>query len=192
MGSSCSRPWPMARDGLAHAEGAASNALTALEEGHCEGAGAPALTRLPHPRVCRRTRATMPSMPPEDDPEPSPLPREPSGSNRRRFARIRLQLLVQFRFDSLDDFAAEYASDLSAGGIFLKTDQPREQGTFVFLQFSLRDGSRIIEGLGRVVRVVPPGVPGRTAGMGIEFVNLDADSTAVLEEIVARRLAGPR
>jgi uncharacterized protein (TIGR02266 family) len=116
----------------------------------------------------------------------------PEGNNQRRFPRAKLQLLIQFRFDTFEDFLAEYSVDISAGGMFIRTQQPREEGSFVYLQFSLRDGSRIIEGLGKVVRVNPPGVPGREAGMGIEFVNFDAESTATIESIVARKLAGAK
>jgi uncharacterized protein (TIGR02266 family) len=111
------------------------------------------------------------------------------GDRQRRHPRAKVQLLIQFRFDTFEDFVAEYSTDLSVGGMFLRTEKPREEGSFVYLQFALRDGSRIIEGLGKVVHVIPPGVPGRIAGMGIEFVNFDAESTATIEEIVARRLA---
>ncbi len=112
-----------------------------------------------------------------------------SGDRQRRHPRANLQLLTQFRFDTFEEFLAEYSTDISAGGMFLRMEKPREEGSYVYLQFALRDGSRIIEGLGKVVHVSPSGVPGRIAGMGIEFVNLDPESTAIIEEIVARRLA---
>ncbi len=109
------------------------------------------------------------------------------GADRRRHPRTPLSILVQFRLDSFEDFLAEYSVNLSPGGIFIRTDQPHPEGSMIYLQFSLRDGSRLIEGMGRVVRVNPPGQQGRVAGMGVEFVNFDDESMALIEEICAAR-----
>jgi molecular chaperone DnaK len=107
------------------------------------------------------------------------------GAERRRHPRTPLSILVQFRFDSFDDFLAEYSVNLSPGGIFLRTDEPRPEGSIIFLQFSLKDGSRLIEGMGKVVRVNPPGEG--VAGMGVEFLNFDDESMRLIEEICAAR-----
>lgn len=112
---------------------------------------------------------------------------EGGGADKRRFARTALSLLVQYRFNTFEDFLAEYSVNLSAGGMFIRTDQPKEEGAIIYLQFSLKDGSRLVEGMGRVVRVNPPGAPGRVAGMGIEFLNFDAESMALIDEIVASK-----
>ena len=109
--------------------------------------------------------------------------------DRRKFPRTPLTLLVQFRFNSIEDFLAEYSLNISPGGIFIRTDQPREEGSVVYLQFSLRDGSRLIEGMGKVVRVNPTAEGGRVAGMGIEFINFDDESMALIQEICASREA---
>ncbi|MCA3011158.1 MAG: TIGR02266 family protein [Myxococcaceae bacterium] len=111
------------------------------------------------------------------------------GSEKRRFPRTPLSILVQYRFNTFEDFLAEYSVNLSMGGIFIRTDEPREEGSVIYLQFTLADGSRLIEGMGRVVRVNPPGVKGRVAGMGVEFVNFDDESMALVEEILASRQA---
>jgi molecular chaperone DnaK len=107
--------------------------------------------------------------------------------NRRKHPRTPLTLLIQFRCNSFENFLAEYALDLSPGGMFIRTNEPREEGSLVYLQFTLRDGSRLIEGMGRVVRVNRPGDEGREAGMGIEFVNFDDESTALIDQICASR-----
>lgn len=112
------------------------------------------------------------------------------GANRRRFPRTPLSLLVQYRFNTFDDFLAEYSVNISPGGIFIRTDKPLEEGSMVYLQFSLKDGSRLIEGMGKVVRVNPPGVKDRTSGMGIEFVSFDEESMELINEICAQREAG--
>ena len=109
------------------------------------------------------------------------------GADKRRHPRTPLNVLVQFRFDTFDEFLAEYSINISPGGIFVKTDEPREEGAVIYLQFALKDGSKLIEGMGRVVRVNPPGDPKRPPGMGIEFMNFDEDSMALIAEICAQR-----
>jgi uncharacterized protein (TIGR02266 family) len=115
-----------------------------------------------------------------------------AGAERRRHPRQPLHLLVQFRFGSFEEFLAEYALNISPGGLFIRTDEPGEDGAIIYLQFALKDGSRLIEGMGRVVRVNPPGDPARPAGMGVEFLNFDEASLALIEDICAARLAGKR
>ena len=111
------------------------------------------------------------------------------GSDRRKFPRSPLSLLVQYRFNSFEDFLAEYSVNISPGGMFIRTDTPLEEGSMVYLQFSLKDGSRLIEGMGKVVRVNPPGVKDRVSGMGVEFVSFDEESMALINEICAQREA---
>ncbi len=111
------------------------------------------------------------------------------GSEKRKHARTPLNVLVQFRFDTFEDFLAEYSLNISPGGIFIRTDEPREQGSIIYLQFTLRDGSRLIEGMGRVVRVNPSGDASKPSGMGIEFINFDDESMALIAEICATRSA---
>ena len=103
------------------------------------------------------------------------------GAEKRKYPRAPLNVLVQFRFDTFDEFLAEYSLNISPGGIFIKTEHPREEGSVIYLQFALRDGSKLIEGMGKVVRVNPPG--SQAAGMGVEFLNFDDESMALIEEI---------
>ncbi len=126
----------------------------------------------------------------EEKSKAEPSPEE--GDERRKHPRAQLSLLIQFRFDTLDEFLAEYSTDISVGGMFIRTEKPREEGAFIYLQFALKDGSRLIEGLGKVVRVNPPGDPSHPAGMGVEFVNFDDESMSLIEEIVAKRLDKPK
>jgi molecular chaperone DnaK len=105
----------------------------------------------------------------------------------RKYTRTALSLLVQYRFNTFDDFLAEYAVNLSPGGMFIRTSEPLEEGAMIYLQFSLKDGSKLIEGLGRVVRVNAPGDATHPPGMGIEFVNFDEESMTLVAEICASR-----
>jgi uncharacterized protein (TIGR02266 family) len=86
----------------------------------------------------------------------------------------------------MDDFLRDHAVDLSAGGMFIRTADPLPHDSMVYLQFRLRDGAKLIEGLGRVVRVNPP--DHQVPGMGVEFVNLDRDSRKLIDEIIADRV----
>lgn len=114
-------------------------------------------------------------------------PNDSGGANRRKHPRTPLHILVQFRFGSFEEFLAEYSLNISPGGMFIRTDEPSEEGAIIYLQFTLKDGSRLIEGMGKVVRVNPPGDPARPAGMGVEFLNFDEESMALIEEICAAR-----
>lgn len=110
------------------------------------------------------------------------------GANRRQYPRVSLNLLIQYRFDTLEEFLCEYAANISEGGIFIATEQPRDQGSMVYLQFALKDGTKLIEGLGKVAHVTPASAD--PAGMGIEFVNFDEDSRDLIAAIVSDRAAG--
>jgi len=111
-------------------------------------------------------------------------------SNRRRYPRVPLSLLVQYKFNSLEEFISEYALNISLGGMFIKTTEPREKGILVYFQFTLADGSKLIEGLGRVVWVnqVDINNADKVPGMGIEFINMDEESMQLIEEIVNNNL----
>ncbi len=104
----------------------------------------------------------------------------------RAAPRVPVSMLVQYRFDTLEDFVAEHSVDISENGIFVRTETPREAGSMIYLQVALTDGSRLIEGFGRVARV---GADGRgRRGMGIQFINFDDQSMALIRTIVAGQL----
>jgi uncharacterized protein (TIGR02266 family) len=111
---------------------------------------------------------------------------ERAADNGRGAPRVPVSMLVQYRFDTLEDFAAEYAVDLSTTGIFVQSDQPQKVGSMVYLQITLKDGSKLIEGFGRVARV---GQDSRgQEGMGIQFISFDDESMELIEKLVAARL----
>ena len=108
-------------------------------------------------------------------------------AERRRSARTPVTLLVQYRFDTLEDFVAEYATNLSPGGMFLQARKPPPVGSLLYVQFSLKDGSKLIEGLARVVREVAAGGGSGPPGMGLEFVQFDEPSLALIRQICEGR-----
>ena len=109
-------------------------------------------------------------------------------SGKRVHPRSPLTLLVQYRFESIDEFVSEYAEDVSLGGMFIRTDEPPEEGSVIFLQFTLRDGSKLVEGLAKVCWCLPPNKAsklGRVPGMGVQFLHFDEESQTAVKDIVA-------
>jgi uncharacterized protein (TIGR02266 family) len=109
-----------------------------------------------------------------------------AGSDRRIHPRVPIKLLVQFRLTDVDQFMREHAVNLSVGGMFIATSDPRPFGVLVYLQFRVADGGTLIEGLGRVVHVNHPDT--NEPGMGIEFVNLDEGSREFIDAVINARL----
>jgi uncharacterized protein (TIGR02266 family) len=108
-----------------------------------------------------------------------------------RQPRTPLSTLVQFRFNSIEEFLAEYSVDLSPSGIFIRTEELPELGTAVYLQFTLADGSRLIEGLGRVARIADPTKGAKVSGFAVAFVDFDEDSLAAVRKLCAKTPAPP-
>lgn len=105
-----------------------------------------------------------------------------SHDERRRTPRAPLRTLVQFRLYDVDQFKREHATSLSETGMFLRSTEPLEVGTVLFVSFSLMHGKPLIQGLAKVVRVVAP--PDEHAGMGVAFVELDEASRAFIARVV--------
>ncbi len=108
-----------------------------------------------------------------------------TGKERRVHPRVLTPLLVHYRFPSRADFLKQYASDISRGGMFIRTDDPCQVGQVLCLQFVLEDGGKLIEGSGTVVHANTGERAPR--GMGIEFLNLEPESVALIDDIVAKR-----
>ena len=115
---------------------------------------------------------------------PVSMSEDASDRDRRRHVRVKLNQLIQYRFAAFDDFLSEYAADLSESGMFIETDEPRQLGDTISVQFALRDGTRLVECLARVVRVEPAG--SSPPGMGVAFMGLDDESLSLLREIIVR------
>ena len=118
---------------------------------------------------------------PFDDDRPS------RSTDRRIFRRVPFFRKVHYRFESLEEFKSEVANDISLGGMFIRTEEPEAIGSVIFLEFDLKDGSKLLRGYGKVVRVNPKGVPDFDAGMGIEFLKFDDESIARIRALIAER-----
>jgi len=97
-----------------------------------------------------------------------------SGSDRRIAPRYE----VNREFASIDDFVSEYVSNVSGGGIFIRSKHPLPMGTWVNLRFTLLlDEIEVIEGVGEVVHV---NHEGQEIGMGVAFRQLTPESRDVI------------
>lgn len=117
----------------------------------------------------------MPPSPPSDDapaPPPAPPPARQSG-----------RLTINKEFASFDEFLDAYVTNVSSGGVFIRTRQPLPVGSVVNLYFTvIADGLELIEGVGEVVRVEE-----NPAGMGVAFREITPSSRALLDRLLAGR-----
>ena len=115
------------------------------------------------------------------------------GSERRKHRRAPIVLVVRLRFSSIDQFLEAHARDISKGGLFIEGEQEtasgaaREIGQLLSVQFNV-GAEHLVEGVARVVRVVPPGSLSAMPGIGVEFLNLDELSAELIESIVRNTL----
>jgi uncharacterized protein (TIGR02266 family) len=106
----------------------------------------------------------------------------------RKDRRAPASLKVKYKSATVDDFIEQFGTDVSRGGIFIKTKKPLEAGALLKFEFQLQDGSAVLHGVGRVAwrRVEQQARPDLPAGMGIKFFKLSDHSRVVVERIESR------
>jgi type IV pilus assembly protein PilZ len=112
-----------------------------------------------------------------------------AGRDRRQFDRILVDLEVDYGCE--DTFLFAYITDISAMGIFIRTNNPEPPGTRLNLRFTTPSTSDVakteLECEGVVIWVNPyrPGDrENLNPGMGIKFVDLTHDQRELLTELV--------
>jgi len=113
----------------------------------------------------------------------------------RKDQRVKVQTLkAKYKSATIDEFVSHYAADISRGGIFIKTTKPAAINAMLKIEIQLKDGTPVIEAIGKVVRRREQPENGEPAGMGIKFLKLEGSSQQVVERIVASKGedAGPR
>jgi len=182
-------------------------ALTALQEYEAESSAVHPATEAiartlallyPIAKAQQRQRREV-VMPPSEEsdereshvpPAPEPLgrPRRPtpfSGSNKRSSGGSRVFVETDIGLFSGSTFYTGLSHDLSNGGLFVATYQPKPPGTVVSLYFVLPDGHEV-EASG-VVRWTREASEDSPPGMGIAFADLDpADLQAITRFCEAR------
>jgi uncharacterized protein (TIGR02266 family) len=99
--------------------------------------------------------------------------------------RIPLEREISFRVPRFENFVTEYSANISATGIFVRTNEPLEPGTELTLEFKVADDWKLIRGRGRViwVRTKDEG-PEHPPGMGVRFLEMDPQSRRLIHWMV--------
>jgi uncharacterized protein (TIGR02266 family) len=95
----------------------------------------------------------------------------------------RVVISIALQHSDAKAVASDQAEDVSTSGLFVRCEEPYTVGTAVSLRMDIPGTEVPLEALGCVVRVGSGG-SGHT-GMGIMFMDLAAESRAVLERLLA-------
>ena len=100
-------------------------------------------------------------------------------------------LLVKLAHKGVDEFAAKYATNLSDGGMFIRTREPKARGTELNFKVELADGQRVLQGIAVVRWTRGEGDPNGPPGMGLEFLQLDPASRALVDRMLGKDPSSP-
>jgi molecular chaperone DnaK len=99
--------------------------------------------------------------------------------------------LVRVRLKHIDPetFVQRFAPNVTRGGIFLASRDPRPVGALVRFEVALVSGAVMLAGQGRVAWVKPydAAEPTRAHGMGVQFTELDPATRPMFERLLARK-----
>jgi uncharacterized protein (TIGR02266 family) len=118
------------------------------------------------------------------------------GSDSRVGERQPTSMRIRLKYPDIDTFIQKYAVNISRGGIFIATKQPKPVGTQLRFEFLLANGDpgeSIIRGEGQVqwTREYDPSQPTKAHGMGVRFTRLDPDSQEVIDRALSFRATTP-
>ncbi|HEU4384670.1 MAG TPA: TIGR02266 family protein [Anaeromyxobacteraceae bacterium] len=107
-----------------------------------------------------------------------------------RDQRTQVGLMVRLSYASVDEFVERYATNVSRGGMFIRTRDPKPVGTVLNLELRLAGGETVVRARG-VVRWIADqdrtARPPTASGMGVQFLALDEASKQVVDRIVTLR-----
>ncbi|MEM1183193.1 MAG: TIGR02266 family protein, partial [Acidobacteriota bacterium] len=96
---------------------------------------------------------------------------------------------VTLRFERFASFVEEYSSNISLGGVFIKTHKARPVGTEIHFEFKLVDGFRLLHGQGQVVWVrLKDHSDGAPAGMGVRFTAIDESGRQLVLKLLEEQV----
>jgi molecular chaperone DnaK len=110
--------------------------------------------------------------------------------DKRGGERTPVGLLVRLQYGSVDEFAERFAVNVSRGGIFIGSRDPKPVGTLLGFELKLTGGETVVRGKG-VVRWIqaedPAAHPPVAPGMGVQFTRLDDASRVLVERMVCTK-----
>lgn len=133
--------------------------------------------------IARRDRA----------PDAVPIGRMAVQPDNRAFPRYNAQFAV--RFASVQDFVLEYAANISAGGVFVATENPPALKSVVQVEMELPGGGGPVPARGMVVHRVTKeeaASRGTQAGVGVQFMDADDEFRRRIDAAIAHILESNR
>ncbi|MCY1031860.1 TIGR02266 family protein [Corallococcus sp. BB11-1] len=106
---------------------------------------------------------------------------------RRTTDRKSVGLLVKLKHESVGSFTEEFATNLSPGGMFIRSRTPQPVGTPVRFEVQIANGVRVLQGSATVRWVREVNDPAGPPGMGLQFLELDTASRALVELMLQRK-----
>jgi len=102
--------------------------------------------------------------------------------DKRADKRVPAVLRIRLKHKDLGTFVEKFAENVSHGGLFVSSKQPKPVGTELRFEILLANGEAAIKGEGRVAwtKEYDPEEPQRAHGMGIKFTKLHGKSREVL------------
>ncbi len=99
---------------------------------------------------------------------------------------------VRLRYAAFETFIEKFAPNVTRGGVFLASRNPRPVGEIFAFEVLLEGGEVALAGDGKVtwVKAFDPAIPNRAHGMGVQFLRLDAPSRDALNRMLARKASG--
>lgn len=109
------------------------------------------------------------------------------GVENRDQGRVAMSQPVRIRYRLFQEFIQEMSTNISLGGMFVATAEPREPGSQFDFEYLLEDGFTLIKGRAEVawVRSEPEGDK-RPIGMGVRFMELEETGRVLVGKIVDR------
>lgn len=102
---------------------------------------------------------------------------------------------VRLKYPDVDTFVERFAPNVTRGGIFLASRDPRPVGSTIRFQVCLMSGEAVLSGEGRVtwIKEFNPAEPQRPHGMGVQFTSIDPAARPLLDRLLKKREgAAPR
>jgi uncharacterized protein (TIGR02266 family) len=101
---------------------------------------------------------------------------------------------LRLKYADTDTFVERFAPNVTRGGIFLASREPRPIGAVVRFEVLLMSGPPVLSGEGRVtwVKEFNPTEPQRPHGMGVQFTVVDPACRPVLARLLSKREASGR
>ncbi|HYH94557.1 TIGR02266 family protein [Hyalangium sp.] len=103
---------------------------------------------------------------------------------RRATDRKAVGLLVKLKHSDVGSFAEEFATNLSPGGMFIRSRTPQALGTLVKFEVQIAGGVRVLRGTAVVRWVRETANEEGPPGMGLQFQELDPLTQALIDRML--------